>query len=122
MPINYPKFDHKIQNQIDQSKMKQGKGRPGVIMSYSMKDNTASIVLDDQMSTQTGNIMHNVPCPVTVGVQSVAPEPGTRCFVQFRDDNESNGYVAFYFDQPEISSSYDRNYTVNTGIPKYMSR
>lgn len=122
MPLNYPKFENKIQNQIDQSKMRQARGRPGIIMAYDIRTNSASILVDDQMSGQIGNIMHDVPCPVNVGVQTVAPEPGTRCYVQFRDDNEGSAYVAFYFDQHQVSSSYSRNYTINTGIPKYMSR
>lgn len=122
MPLNYPKFENKIQNQIDQSKMRQARGRPGIIMAYDIRTNSASILVDDQMSGQIGNIMHDVPCPVSVGIQMVAPEPGTRCYVQFRDDNEGSAYVAFYFDQHQVSSSYSRNYTVNTGIPKYMSR
>lgn len=122
MSTNYPKFENKLQSQIDNSRMRQAKGRPGIIMSFDMRSNTASIIIDDQMSGQIGNIIHDVPCPIQVGVQSVAPEPGTRCFVQFRDDSEGSPYVSFYFDEHNVSSSYSRNYSVNSGVPKYMAR
>jgi hypothetical protein len=119
---NYPKFDNKIQTQIDQSRMRQAKTRPGIIMSFDMKMNTASVILEDQYSGQIGNILHGVPCPVVVGIQSAAPEPGTPCIVQFRDDNESDPYIISYFDKASVGTSYARNYTANSGIPKFMAR
>lgn len=122
MPTNYPKFDNKIQTQINESRMRQAKTRPGVIMSFDMKKNSASIILDEQNSSQTGNILYDVPCPLINGVQTVAPEPGTRCLVGFRDDNERNAYVISVFEEVGMSSGYMYNYTVNTGIPKFMSR
>ena len=50
MPVNYPKFDKKIQDQIDLSEMQKAKTRPGVIMSYSNISNTAVVGLEDQYS------------------------------------------------------------------------
>lgn len=122
MPANYPKFNNKIQTQIDESRMRQSKTRPGIIMSFDVRKNSASVIIDDQYSGQTGNIIHDVPCPLTNGVQTVAPEPGTRCLVGFRDDNERNAYVISIFEEVGMSSGYMYNYTVNTGIPKFMSR
>jgi len=91
-------------------------------MSFNMKTNLATIILDDNHSGQMGNIVHGVPCPVTPGIQSVAPETGTRCLVQFRDDNESDPYIVSYFEQPSLSSGFLSSYSVNNGIPKYMAR
>lgn len=122
MPANYPKFDNKIQTQIDQSRMRQSKTRPGVIMSFDIRKNAASVIIDDQYSGQTGNIIHDVPCPMMNGIQTVAPEPGTRCLIGFRDDNEKNAYIISIFEEVGMSSGYMYNYTVNTGIPKFMSR
>lgn len=122
MTTNYPKFDHKIKTQIDQSRMVQGKNRPGVVMGFDPRTNSATVILDDHYSTEIGNIIHNVPCPVTPGIQSVSPGPGTRCLVEFRDDNESAAFIVCFFDPPNVSSSFAVNYTVNCGIPKYMAR
>jgi hypothetical protein len=122
MATNYPKFDNKIQNQIDLSRMRQAKTRPGVIMQFDKKSNLATIILDDAYSGQVGNIISSVPCPAIMGVQNVAPEPGTRCLVGFRDDNENKAYVISYFEESNLGSNYSSNYTVNTGIPKFMAR
>lgn len=122
MPTNYPKFDNKIQTQIDESRMRQAKTRPGVIMSFDIRTNSASVILDDQFSGQMGNIIHSVPCPINNGVQTVAPEPGTRCLIGFRDDNERSAYVISIFEEVGLSSGYMYNYSVNTGIPKFMAR
>lgn len=122
MANNYPKFDNKIQNQIDLSRMRQAKTRPGVIMKFDKKNNRATIILDDAYSGQLGNIINSVPCPAIMGVQNVSPEPGTRCLVGFRDDNENNAYVISYFEENNLSSNYLNNYVVNTGIPKFMAR
>ena len=102
--------------------MKQSRTRPGVIMQFDKKMNTAVIVLDDPFSGQVGNIINNVPCPEIMGVQMVAPSPGTRCLVGFRDDNENNPYIVTYFTDPGKISGYSSNYFASTGIPKFMSR
>jgi hypothetical protein len=122
MAINYPKFDGKIQNQIDVSRMRQSKTRPGVVMQFDKKTNTATVILDDQYSKQLGNIVNKVPCPSNPGVQNVAPEPGTRCLIGFRDDNESHPYIISFFEENRLGSNYMSNYVVNTGIPKFMAK
>ena len=122
MPKNYPKFDNKIQNQIDLSRMRQSKTRPGVVMEFNKKYNVVTVILDDSLSSQLGNIVQGVPCPTSMGVQTVAPEPGTRCLIGFRDDNENHPYIINYFNDPGSSSGQLNSYVVNTGIPKYLSR
>ncbi len=122
MANNYPKFDSKIQNQIDLSRMRQAKTRPGVIMKFDKTSNRATVILDDPYSGQLGNVINSVPCPSVMGVQNVSPEPGTRCLIGFRDDNENNAYVISYFEENNLSSNYLNNYVVNTGIPKFMAR
>lgn len=120
MPVNYPKFDKKIQTQIDNSAMQKSRTRPGVITSYDRINNTATIVLDEQYSNSMGSVVRNVPCPLVKGVQSVSPVAGTRCLVGFRDSNEANPYVINYFDDVSSNKSYLRTFIVNTGIPRFM--
>lgn len=122
MGINYPKFDNKIQTQIDASKMRQNKIRPGVVMQFDKSTNMATVILDDPYSTQIGNIVSKVPCPSVMGIQNVSPQPGTRCLVGFRDENENHAYIISFFEEDNMSSNFLHNYAVNTGIPKYLSR
>lgn len=120
MPVNYPKFDQKIQSQIDLTLMKIAKTRPGMILSFNKSTNTARVMLDNQISDNIGSVIENVPCPVTKGVQSVAPSVGTRCLVAFRDNNESSPYILNYFEDTKLNPTFMINYTVNTGIPKFL--
>lgn len=120
MPVNYPKFDKKIQDQIDNSAIKTAKTRPGTIVNYDKVTNTATILLDEQHTGGVGNAVRLVPCPVNRGVQSVAPTMGTRCLVGFRDNNEAEPYVINYFDDTPSRLNYHSNSIVKTGIPRYM--
>ncbi len=122
MAINYPKFDNKIQSKIDNARMRQSKTRPGVVMKFDPITNSADVILEDQYSGEIGNILSGVPCPTLPGIQTVAPNPGTRCLVGFRDDNERFAYIISLFEEGTLDSNYMYNYTVNTGVPKFMSR
>lgn len=99
MAINYPKFDQKINDQIQIAKMQQAKPRVGTIMQYDKGTNTAVIVLQSQYAGTIGNIIKDVPCPMIYGLQSVAPEPGDECMVGFQDDNERMPYIISYIDR-----------------------
>jgi hypothetical protein len=120
MPVNYPKFDKKIQEQIDASVIQQAKTRPGTITSFDKRTNTATVVLEAGNSSSIGNVIANVPCPINNGIQSVAPAIGTRCLVQFRDNNEANPYIISYYDDRNINRNFNRNYTVTSGIPRFL--
>ena len=120
MPVNYPKFDKKIQDQIDYVSMQKSRTRPGIVVSYNRASGTADVILDEQYSESMGNILKDVPCPLVKGVQSVSPTLGTRCLIGFRDTNESNPYILNYFDDVRTNKFYIRNSTVNTGIPRFM--
>jgi hypothetical protein len=120
MPVNYPKFDKKIQDQIDLSGIRTPKTRPGTIMGYDSSSNVATVVLDEQYSDSIGNVVNNVPCPVIRGVQTVAPTIGSRCLIGFRDNNESNPYIVNFIDDTVSKSNSYRETVVRTGIPKFM--
>lgn len=120
MPVNYPKFDKKIQEQIDSSLYRSSKTRPGTIMGYDSSTNLATIVLDEQFSNTAGNVIRSVPCPSIRGIQVVSPTIGTRCLVAFRDNNESNPYVLNYFDDSDTKTNSLHNSIMRTGIPRFM--
>lgn len=122
MPVNYPKFDKKVQEQIDLSQMRTSRSRPGVIAAYDKASNTATIILDEQYSETMGSVIKDVPCPISRGVQLSAPTLGTRCLVGFRDNNEASPYVLNFFEDNVSNRIYNRNYFINTGIPRFMVR
>lgn len=120
MRINYPKFDQKISDQIDNSRFQQTKTRPGVISSYDKYTNMATVILDERHSGTVGDILNNVPCPFTYGVQTVAPSPGTRCLVSFRSDSERDPYIINIMNDQYETGKIISNTSVDTGIPKFM--
>jgi hypothetical protein len=120
MPVNYPRFDKKIQDQIDLAGIKAAKTRPGTVMSYDKRNNTVTVAIDDQFSDAIGSVMSGIPCPFTKGVQSVSPTIGTRCLIGFRDNNGTNPYVINFFDDISSIKNYYTNTIVNTGIPRFM--
>jgi hypothetical protein len=120
MPVNYPKFDQKIQDQINVTNFQQPRSRPGIITSFDRMNNSATIVLDDHNSDLMGSVITDVPCPTTKGIQSVAPTIGTRCLVAFRDTNEARPYVIGFFEDTKRNMTYTMNNIVDTGVPRYM--
>jgi len=61
MPGNYPKFDKKIQDQIDNVSMQKSRTRPGIIVSYNRASSTADVILDEQYSENMGNVLKMYP-------------------------------------------------------------
>lgn len=63
MPSNYPKFDQKINDQIQMSRMQQSRSRMGTVVAYEKTSNTITVVLESQYSDTIGNIVDKIPCP-----------------------------------------------------------
>ncbi len=117
---HYPKFDEKLNSHILDNRLQQSKTRLGTVMSFKKTNNTVVIVLDDRMTNQIGNIIRDVPCPSIQGIQSVAPTAGSRCLVGFTDGNERYPYILSYIDEANPTGKQMPNYSVNTGIPKFL--
>lgn len=64
MAINYPKFDKKIDEQIQSAHMQRAKTRMGTIAQYDKHANTAVIILESNYSDTIGGIINNVSCPI----------------------------------------------------------
>ena len=64
MAINYPKFDKKIDEQIQSAHMQRAKTRMGTIAQYDKRTNTAVIIMESNYSDTIGGIIMNVSCPI----------------------------------------------------------
>ena len=64
MTINYPKFDKKIDDQIQSAHMQRAKARMGTIAQYNKDTNTAVIIMESNYSDTIGGILNNVSCPI----------------------------------------------------------
>jgi hypothetical protein len=120
MPNNYPKFDQKINEQISMRNFQQSKTRPATIINYDQSHNTATILIDEKYSSTIGDMVSKVPCPFYYGIQTVAPSPGTRCYVAFRDNSETEPYIISYFNDENSGFKNITQNSVYTGVPKFM--
>ena len=59
----YPKFDQKINDQIQSSRMQQSKTRMATVASYDRTKNTLTLIMESHYSDTIGNIVGDVPCP-----------------------------------------------------------
>jgi hypothetical protein len=59
----YPKFDQKINDQIQSSRMQQSKSRMATVASYDRIKNTVTLIMESHYSDMIGNIVGDVPCP-----------------------------------------------------------
>lgn len=119
MPINYPKFDQKINDQITSARMQQAKNRMGTVAQYDRISHTVTVILESNYSDTIGNIVPNVGCPMIYGLQQVAPEPGDRCIIGFRDENERLPYIINFINdfgnERQVNSGI-----ANTGVPRFL--
>lgn len=119
MPINYPKFDQKINDQIQNAKMQGAKSRIATVVQYDRITNNMTVIMESHYSDTLGNIVDKIPCPITYGVQSVAPEPGDRCVIGFRDDNERHPYVISFINDYQNGRLTNMS-IANSGIPRFL--
>lgn len=114
-----PKFDQHIDNLMRQATQERAHPRYGVVMSYDSSDNTATVLLSAPDSDSMGDIISNVPCPVYMGVQNVAPEPGRPCWVAFKGHNDRSPIITHFFNHAFKQYDNVRQNTAKTSIPNF---
>lgn len=73
MPMNYPKFDQKINDQINNFKMQQAKTRMATVAAYDKVGHKVTLILESQYSDTIGNIVSDVPCPMIYRSSACCP-------------------------------------------------
>lgn len=116
-----PRFDQYIKTQLNNRARATNTPRHGIIQTYDHTSNTATVLLSSPHSDTIGNILKNVPCPVFMGVQGVAPEPGRPCWVVFEgDQDEHNAVITHYFNHNFRGFDYGRQYNAKSAVPMFM--
>ena len=118
-----PKFQSYIKSQADTAAMQQTASRYGVIQDYDPATHTATVLLPAQDSDAIGEILQGVPCPVTLGIEMVAPEAGRPCWVAIRRGQSNRGaIITNYFHHNFMSVDGPKKANMRSGIPGFMSR
>lgn len=115
MPIN------KTNSNINQNLVNQMTGSLGVIMSYDRYTNTATVAVTENDTDEIREILKNVPCPVTYGVQSVAPEPGKLCYIIFKNGNITSPLLLAIYNHRYEKFDYERQNKTTFNIPSYLT-
>lgn len=121
MAIHNPKFEKHIDQKISQRDSEKSRSRYGVITSYDKTTNTATVLLTATDSDMPADVLKNVMCPVIMGVQAVAPEPGRPCWIAFKTDSEQFPVITHYFNHSYEKFDYKKQTNATTGMPSFIS-
>lgn len=116
----FPKFEEKIKEKIVQPAFDTSTTPGyGIIINYDAVSNTATVQMAQSGSGSIGAVLNNVPCPTSVGIQGVAPEPGRPCFVMYKD-NISNPVIVTYFNHKYAQIDYARQTQAINNTPRFL--
>ena len=116
-----PRFDQKIQEKFIQPSQDQHlSGTYGIVMDYNATTNRASVVVAQKGSEDLGQTFHEVPCPVNMGMQTVAPGVGYPCWVQFKDGTNAFPVVTNFFNHAYHTNDATRVNKAYHAVPKFM--
>lgn len=116
-----PKFNQKLKESVLQPQLEQA-AQPGygIILDYNVRANTATVLMSNRGSEDLGEIYEQVPCPVQMGVQSMAPEPGRPCWISFKDNSFQFPVITHFFNHVYETVDYPRQYEAVNSVPRFM--
>lgn len=116
-----PKMKAKIEQEILLPKqVSENQPGWGFVTSYDATRNTARVIMSRPGSDQPGEIYNNVPCPVQLGIQGVAPEPGRPCWVVFKGGNFQYPIITHFFNYNYGEHDYGRSTRAGQVLPGFM--
>lgn len=95
-------------------------GSIGVIVSFDNTSNTATVGITENDTDEIREILSKVPCPISLGVQTVSPTPGMLCWVQFRGGKITAPIVINYYNHLFDKFSYTKQYQTDFSLPSSL--
>lgn len=114
-----PKFDKYVNDSIVRQNNFVPKSQAGVVLSYNPSKHSATVMLTGPTGQEIGMILKHVPCPVQLGVQGVAPEPGRPCWVDFQGQDDSMPIITHYYNPRYEQFDHQRQNLSKNGIPRF---
>jgi len=109
-----------VKSKVYSDRVQHPSGVLGVVASYDRYTNTATVMVSAADSDVVEEIMHKVPCPVLLGVQSVAPEPGRPCYVAFKGGNRNQALITHFYNHMYDEIDYSRQNKADVSLPSYL--
>lgn len=114
-------FEQKVKRNIIQPYLEQRiQSGYGIVISYDMTRNTASVLMAQTGTDLPGDLYHNVPCPTQMGVQAVAPERGRQCWVDFKNADPNFPVITHFYNYHYEKVDYTRQQNAQAPLPRYM--
>lgn len=119
--MQHPKFTEKIKDSILTPAMQQGlKPSYGIVLGYESANNTCSILTVNPGSDQMGEVYQNVPAPMNLGVQTVAPKAGIMCWLAYKDGNTSAPMITHFYNLRYEEFNKRKQSFAATKTPRYL--
>jgi hypothetical protein len=109
-----------VKDSLQMDRAQRPNGVLGVISSYDRYTNTATVMVSKPDTDEIEEILPNVPCPVLLGVQSVAPEPGRPCYVVYKNGNKSQALITHYYNHRYDHYDYFKQARAEVLLPSYL--
>ncbi len=114
------KLDRYIADALLRDRQSRAVNRSGVVASYDPVSNTATVIMSDNFSNQVKDVVRNVLCPTSNGVQMVAPEPGRGCWVAFDGVDQQYPHIVSFHNTLYAKYDAEKQTEAYSGMPKYM--
>lgn len=114
------KNKQQAQQVFAQQKMQRMSGRLGVVIQYDETTNTATVAISSEQTDEIEEVLTKVMCPTMLGIQTVAPSPGTGCWVVFKDDNITQPLISHYYNHRFEQFDYAKQVRSNNTLPTYL--
>lgn len=109
-----------VQQELSNNRNQYPTGVFGVISAYDRYTNTATVITSRPDSDEIDEILNKVPCPVLLGVQTVAPSPGLPCYVIFKGGNRSQPLVSHFWNHRYDEYNYGPQTKADVALPSYL--
>lgn len=122
LKMSYPKFEEALKKKVVKPALAR-KEQPGygIVVGYDPEFNTATVLTAKHGTDVPGEMFFNVPCPVTPGIQGVAPEIGRPCWLAFRNPESPTPIIVSFFSMNYQEKDYlPQNEAVNP-LPRFMT-
>ncbi len=109
-----------VKGLVQSDRTQHPSGVLGVVASFDRYTNTATVIVSASDSDVVEEILYKVPCPVLLGVQSVAPEPGRPCYVAFKGGNKNQALITHFYNHMYDETDYGRQTQADVALPSYL--
>ncbi len=114
-------FEKKIAEKVVQPYVNaQVQSGYGIVITHDKVSNTATVLMAQSDSDLPGDMYHDVPCPVQLGIQSVNPEKGRTCWVTFKNNDRQYPVITHFYNYYYADSDGNKQQNAKSPLPRFI--